>query len=987
MSTGNISGKVAQDDGTVLPGVTVTLSGGGASQTAITDGQGEFRFVSLTPGTYSVKAELAGFGIATRTGVGVNIGRTSVVEIALNPSMSAAITVTGEAPLLDVRKTGTGATVAKVELEQVPTARDPWVILQQVPGVLTDRMNIGGSESGQQSNFIGKGAAGTQATFNVDGVNVTDMSATGSSPGYYDFDAFEEIQVTTGGTDPRIQTPGVQLNMVTKRGTNDITGSGRFLMVNGDWQEAATPDGEGVHYLRNGNEIDQIQDAGIELGGPIVKDRLWVWGAYSNQTIDLFVSQPVAALIPDPAVADVRYTDQTELETLNAKINAQILSNNSAVGTYWDSSKVKFGRNASPTRPPETTYNQDNFGPSGSYKLEDTHIFSSNFYLTGLYSKVNGGFQLVPNGGKNCTDLACIQTTPTAVLDFATGIWAKNFLYAFIERPQEQYRADASTFFDTGALNHELKFGVGYRETAQATQSGWPTLQWFGDGGPDHSGITFFRPSNSDTTTKYTDFYVGDTMLWGNLTIQAGLRYDLQTGKSGTVSVAANPELPELLPAATLTVDDELEFKSISPRIGLTYALGEQKKTLLRFSYNRYVDQLGTGLAGAVNPLNLYQYAYFYGVTDANGDGHITKAELAGSEYAYLYATYGLNPGAFTDLNTPFPTQQLTRIDPDLEAPSTDEFIFGFEHELMSDFTVGLTYTHRDLNDFTWLRPEKTKGAGDWYTTADYTLIGNATGALPPCDNFTTPLTGVCTGPTFSTPVYRLKDGLDSPVFTVIQNRPGYSQTYDGIEATFIKRMSNKWMLRGNISWNDWKQQVSSEAIIDPTNLRTVYGCNNCDGAQVVQGSGTGSGSKGGVYINSRWSYNLTGVYQLPLGFNLGASVTGREGYPIPYVARVNTGPNTSGGEGFKQVLIAGVDDYRFDDVFNLDLRVAKDFRFASRVGLTLSVDAFNVTNDRTIMQRNTRIYRSLTARNNPGDRISEYQSPRVFRVGARLTF
>jgi hypothetical protein len=199
--------------------------------------------------------------------------------------------------------------------------------------------------------------------------------------------------------------------------------------------------------------------------------------------------------------------------------------------------------------------------------------------------------------------------------------------------------------------------------------------------------------------------------------------------------------------------------------------------------------------------------------------------------------------------------------------------------------------------------------------------------------------------------------------------------------------MSNKWMLRGNVSWNDWTQNVDDEAIIDPTHLRTTTGCSNCDGAQVVQGSGTGSGAKGGVYINSRWSYNLTGVYQLPLGLNLGASVTAREGYPIPYVARVNTGPSALGGEGFKQVLIAGVDGYRFEDVFNLDLRLAKDFRFMDRVGLTISADAFNVTNDRTVLQRNTRIQSSRTNLFAGRDRITEYQSPRVFRVGARLTF
>jgi len=124
------------------------------------------------------------------------------------------------------------------------------------------------------------------------------------------------------------------------------------------------------------------------------------------------------------------------------------------------------------------------------------------------------------------------------------------------------------------------------------------------------------------------------------------------------------------------------------------------------------------------------------------------------------------------------------------------------------------------------------------------------------------------------------------------------------------------------------------------------------------------------------------------VGFSLGASALGRQGYPVPYVARINTGPNTQGGEGFKQVLIVDdVDQFRLEDVFNLDLRLAKDFRF-NNVGLTLSVDAFNVTDERTVLQRgNGRLYRSRTAVQNSANRITEAQSPRVFRLGARLTF
>ncbi len=203
--TGNIYGKVQAKDGSVLPGVTVTLTGIGAPQTTVTDAQGNFRFLKLSPGTYSLKGELAGYGTATRSGISVRVAQNADVTMTLNPTVAESITVTAEAPVLDTRKAGTGINVAKVELDKVPTARDPWVILQQTPGVLMDRFNVGGNQSGQQSIYVSKGETSDQSTWNVDGVNITDFAATGSSPTYYDFGAFEEMQLTTGGSDPRIE--------------------------------------------------------------------------------------------------------------------------------------------------------------------------------------------------------------------------------------------------------------------------------------------------------------------------------------------------------------------------------------------------------------------------------------------------------------------------------------------------------------------------------------------------------------------------------------------------------------------------------------------------------------------------------------------------------------------------------------------------------------------------------------------------------------
>ena len=142
--------------------------------------------------------------------------------------MEDVITVTAESPLLDERRISTGATVSQTELEKIPTARDPWAVLQSTPGVLTDRVNVGGNESGQQSRFVGPGSGGDQAVWPWTAWSSPTWRPSAPLPAYYDFDAFEEMQVTTGGSDATVATGGVVINMVTKRGTNELRGSGRY---------------------------------------------------------------------------------------------------------------------------------------------------------------------------------------------------------------------------------------------------------------------------------------------------------------------------------------------------------------------------------------------------------------------------------------------------------------------------------------------------------------------------------------------------------------------------------------------------------------------------------------------------------------------------------------------------------------------------------------------------------------------------------------
>ena len=118
--------------------------------------------------------------------------------------------------IVDTRNTGTKQTFTLDQLQNIPSARDPWVILQQTAGIAMDRENIGGNMSGQQSNFVSRGASPFNTKWSLDGIDTTDMAATGASPTYYDFDAFQEMTVNTGGVDVTQQTGGVGVNLVTK---------------------------------------------------------------------------------------------------------------------------------------------------------------------------------------------------------------------------------------------------------------------------------------------------------------------------------------------------------------------------------------------------------------------------------------------------------------------------------------------------------------------------------------------------------------------------------------------------------------------------------------------------------------------------------------------------------------------------------------------------------------------------------------------------
>ncbi|MGE3579535.1 MAG: carboxypeptidase regulatory-like domain-containing protein [Vicinamibacterales bacterium] len=975
-SNSQIFGRATDASGAVLPGVTVTVTSPVLLQprVSVTSETGSYQFPGLGIGVYSVRFELAGFRTVEKAGIQLQAAFNAQVNAELPiATLAEDVIVTGTTPIIDIRSTTQGARFNQTELQALPTGRDIFSMLDKAPAVVVATQNVGGSNLGQQNTFLSRGASAGQVRTFSDGAD----TGTGNNlPFYLDFDSFDEVQINTGGADVTMQTSGATINMITKSGSDRFKGSARGFLTDQRFEANNVSDEQRRRGTTAGSPILNIKDYGFEVGGPIKKGRAWFWGGLSRQSVAVGANNfykktgdcaAVAAAPVSFPIGDVRKClepSTNDLRHVNYKITLQPFQGNQFSFRNSYDLKLQLNRGASDLNPFASTTRltavPESLGPKfwttgwpPFWRFGDQHTFSDRFMVEVAYAR------FCP-----CTYIALAEdslTTVQPMFEVATGMWDRSFSESINFTIKNNLDVIAN-YFLPGRLGGDHSLRAGYKyffyPMTSTAHTGGNAIARFNSGRtlPAFStpfSALFSRDSLREQYLYQHSLYFQDTYTRGRVTLIAGFRFDRQEDTQGAAVVPASPfQGQATMNGGTFNFFPAVNFPGLTgmpvwnnfaPRLGATWDIFNDGRTVLKGSYAQYYDQRSPGqISGFLNTIGANTLELPW--QDLNGDKTVQANEVDSSRILSFSSGFDpANPGLQVSPN---------RVDPNLRNARTDEVVVGFNKELPGQIGVSASYVWRSYSDFLW---NDRIGV----TSADYTQASFAPSAA------SCPTGARCETVTYWVPNFAL------PASLLLTNQPDHYRKFNGVELMVRKRLSSRWMLNGSFAYNSTVLKYDSpDSYEDPTNIAQQHN------AQYAPG--VASGGLDPSNPNAMWITRFQGSYRLPwYEVGLAATVDLRQGYPLLPSINIASRPNRAGAV---QVLLDPVGDVRLPVFSSTDFRVDKSWSFGAR-RMQLTLDVFNLFNASTDLAR--RMVQNAANAN----LVSQVLAPRVARFGASLTF
>jgi hypothetical protein len=956
-----IAGVVRDATGSVVPGVAVEASSPvliEKARQAVTGGEGRYTIIDLRPGVYRVAFTLAGFRTLIREGVEVpaDVSVPLYVDLEVG-SVSEAVVVPGQSPAVDVQNAGRVQIVSRAAMDAIPTARTFQSIAALVPGLRLTFPEVGGAAQMEPPRMQARGNGARHVTVQLDGMLTNSLMNDGEVPNYFDNALIQEATYQTSGVTADVAAGGVRLNIIPKDGGNRLAGSAFLGGSSGRWQSRNVTPALTARGLRGGSSIKHIQDFNASVGGPIVRDTVWFFGAGRYQSTN-------------DAIANSFYSDGSPgvqdqwVRGGVGRLTWQPTPRHKVSGLLQENWKFKGHELQAPAQtqiPADPAVASTRRAPAIYYvaQLKWTAPLTNRLLLESGYSSDILHFTNLYQPGIGKERGSAEWYTTASRVDTVTGLRHAAGVINQTHLP-DRHTLSGSLSYATGS--HNVKTGAqwSFGSYTQVYDMNADLYQNYLNGVP--ATVTVFSTPVRFRSNVDADLglYAQDAWSIDRATITAGLRYEFFK-----VSIPAQQrDAGRFAPAASyaaLNCDTNPGmtcWHSVSPRLGVSYDLFGNVRTAVKGGFGKYMTPETTGFASLFNPVTVVLENRSW--TDPNRDNIAQDTEIG--------PTSNPNFGKLTSRT----------LDPHYQREYNLQYHAGVQHEIARGATVGLFWHRRTLHN-SQFSDDRSVNAAFSGPTANWTPV-----------EVVNPLTGE------RMTVFNLLPpsfGLAPDIYLTNAGSSERRNIYTGIE------LSTSARLRGGgtvlAGWNiERTLSVTCDSTDDPNSLRF------CD-----QGGRTRVGEPA-IPMPFRHELKISGNLSLPYSFEVSASFQSYPGlqrdvnwtitrgtrYPadcaVPgctpgaLVLPTLTNPSVT------VPLIAPGSRFR-DRQNQLDLGLRRTFRLGGSRRVDAQLDVFNALNSNAVLTESFALGNSVAPflEGGPGGTPLSIFQPRILRIATQFRF